>query len=626
MATSKLGQIIIAHGFKGMSNLPEFAAKLLDKDRQISPQVVLNANVTDGGVLEARGGYRQTVALANCHSVAGEERGLSVMLCVADGITWPQALYRVEGDQATELCEVTGPQAQVNYAEIDNVIYVSNPHWQATYDLLAGTVSSWGVPLPPAPDIALVAGDLPPGTYFLCYTNVVGNRHGGNGPLVKIKWEGGAQGILLRNLPTGALCWITQPNGKELFLAPVFDFPGMAIVFDSGVPDSASGMEISAYLAANPFTLALPQTITNIRFWAVAAEGYGDPDPGIYHGSIVWQIYDADNGQPGNLLFSGEVEPIPVFSHETGWGKSYQFDFSIPSTFLAAGNYWLALHNGSMTEQSLVNFYWESSQLGQVAILAYAQAILPGGTWGPWTIQDGVDYAMAFQLLGQCGVVSGQSPWMKPLPSFMVQPPPGFSHFIYAFGRIWGGLGKRIYYSDPGQYEWFRPANFLPFLEDVVLVAPVTGGLFVSSLTNTWYLEGTDPAKMKSTWVGNGAIPGTLTMVQVPASVAGGAVTSELFGKFSKMPTPIWMAPTGFVVGSHGGNLTYLTENKMNIQVRTQGAGLYRLKNGIPQVILSLFGLPEGASDLDEMFTRGRIYIPAPVEVIGSGGIEISGP
>ena len=443
--TDKITKPVTAYGFKGMSNLPEFAAKLLDKDRQISPQVVLNADVTDGGVIEARGGYRLAAALTNCHSVVGEECGLSAMLCVADGITWPQALYRVEGGQATELCEVTGPRVQVNYAEIDNVIYASNPYWKDTYDLLAGTVSSWGVPLPLAPDIALVAGDLPPGTYSLCYTNVVGNRLGGNGPLVKIKWEGGVQGILLRNLPEGAICWITHPNGDKLFLAPV-----------------------------------------------------------------------------------------------TG------------------------------------------------------------------------------------GVVSGQSPWLKPLPSFMVQPPPGFTHFVYAFGRIWGARGKKLLYSDPSQYEWFRPANFLPFLEDVVLVAPVTGGLFVSSLTNTWFLEGTDPAKMKSTRVGNGAIPGTLTMVQVPASVAGGAVTSELFGKFSKMPTPVWMAPTGFVVGSHGGNLTYLTENTMNIQVRTQGAGLYRITNGIPQVISSLYGLSGGVDDLEEIFARGRIYVPAPVEVIGSGGIEFS--
>ena len=427
MAT-KLGQVVVAYGFKGMNNLPEFAAKLLDREKQITPQIVLNADATDGGVLQARGGYKLTQALTNCHSLAGEERGLSVMLCVANGVEHSTSLWRVEGQSAVELCGVTGPLAPVSYAEINNVIYASNPYWKATYDLLTGTVSSWGVPLPPAPDIALVAGDLPPGTYSLTYTNVVGGRLGGNGPLVRIRWEGGQQGIQLNNLPTGALCWITQPNGKELFLAPV----------------------------------------------------------------------------------SG-------------------------------------------------------------------------------------------------GVVSGQSPWMKPLPSFMVQPPPGFTHFVYAFGRIWGARGKQIFYSDPGQYEWFRPANFLPFLEDVVLLAPTTGGIFVNSLTNTWYLDGTDPAKMEARRTGNGAIPGTLAMVQVPANIAGGAQTNDLFAQLSKMPTPVWMSPTGFVCGTHGGNLTYLTENRMHIQVRTQGAGLYRLKNGIPQVISSLFGLKKGVDDLSEVFADGRL-------------------
>ena len=425
----KIGEPVTAYGFKGMNNLPEAAAKLLDRERQITPQIILNADVTDGGVIRVRGGYVLTKALTNCHSLGGEESGLSVMLCVADGITWSQALYLVEGTTATELCEVTGPRAQVNYAEINNGIYMSNPYWKAIYDLLAGEILQWGVPLPPAPSVALVSGDLPPGTYSLGYTNVVGSRLGGNGPLTQIKWEGGAQGILLRNLPEGALCWITHPNGEKLFLGPV----------------------------------------------------------------------------------SG-------------------------------------------------------------------------------------------------GVVSGQTPWMSPLPSFMVKPPPGFTHFIYAFGRIWGGLGRKVYYSDPGQYEWFRPANFMPFLEDVVLLAPTTGGIFVNSLKNTWYLDGTDPAKMESRRTGNGAIPGTLTMAQVPANIAGGAQTNDLFGQLSKMPTPVWMSPTGFVVGTHGGNLTYLTENRLNMQPRSLGASLYRLLNGIPQIITSLYGLPEGEDSLEEFFTDGKIF------------------
>lgn len=438
MATAKLGQTITAYGFKGMNNLPDTPAILLDRERQITPRIVLNADVTDRGAIQARGGYVLKKALTNPHSVAGEECGLSIMLCVADGDTWPTALYKIEGEVATELCEMTGPRAQVNYAEINGVIYASNPYWKATYDLLTGIASSWGVPLPLAPDIALVAGDLPPGTYSLCYTNVIGSRLGGNGPVTKIRWEGNQQGIQLNNLPPGALCWITQPNGKELLLAPI----------------------------------------------------------------------------------SG-------------------------------------------------------------------------------------------------GVVSAQSPYMKPLPSFMVQPPPGFTHFIYNFGRIWGALNKKVYYSDPFQYEWFRPKNFFPFQEDIVLLAPVTGGFYANSLANTWFIQGDDPSKkgeepgkMTMRRVGNGAIPGTLSMAQVPANIAGGAQTSELFALLSKMPTPVWMSPTGWVVGTHGGNLTYLTENRLKIQARTQGASLYRITEGVPRVIVTLRGIKsKGETDevLDSIFTYGQL-------------------
>ena len=338
---------ITAIGFKGMNNLPEAAGKLLDNERQITPQVVLNADVTDGGTIQQRGGFTLSTALTNVHSLAGAERGLSVMLCVADGVTYPQSLYLVDGETATELGEVTGPPGvPVNCAEINNRVYIGNPYWQAIYDLLAGTMTSWGVPLPAAPSIALVDGDLPPGTYTLCYTNTADGRLGGNGPLVQVKWVGGTQGIQLNNLPAGALAWITQPDGKSLFLAPV----------------------------------------------------------------------------------SG-------------------------------------------------------------------------------------------------GVVTGQSPFLQPLPTFMVQPPPGFTHFAYAFGRIWGVRGKQLFYSDPSQYEWFRPQNYLPFLEDLVMVAPVNSGLYVNSLTSTWFLDTAEPGKMVMTRLGKGAVPGTLTYAQLPASLAGGAAT-----------------------------------------------------------------------------------------------------
>jgi hypothetical protein len=414
---------VTAYGFKGMSNLPGAAAKLLDDERQISPKIVLNADVTDGGAINIRTGFKETKALTNCHSLwAG-----SAMLCVAEGANAPQALFRIEGEQAWELCEVTGPRAPVNFVEIKDLVYASNPYWKAAYDLL-GTLRSWGISLPPAPRVNLVDGDMPPGTYFVAYTNVEGGRLGGNGPLTKIAWEGESAGLQLLNIPSGALCWVTHPNGGELFVAVV-----------------------------------------------------------------------------------------------------------------------------------------------------------------------------------SAGVISSASPGLQPLPTFTAAPPPGFSHFIYEHGRIWGARAKQLFFSDPNQYELFRDGNYLPFTEDLVLLAPVTGGLFANSLTSSWFLDGTDPAQMKMEKVGDGAIPGTLAMAQMSGPSVGGGY--EISRKLTQMPSPVWMTKHGIVVGTHTGHVVHLTEAKVRINSRTQGAGLYRVQDGIPQVLMSLYGESWGTDEtLLRIFEENKLF------------------
>src|SRR5208337_3110136 len=368
-ATAKPIKPISIWGSKGMNNLPMSAANLLDQNHQMTPQVLLNADVSDGGVLRQRGGYQLLRTLVNCHSLAGQEKGLSVMLCVAQGVAYPQSLFQIEEDGAQELAPVPGPPALVSYAEINNRVYMANPYWTGVLNLKTGEMESWGVPLPPAPQISLVEGDLPPGEYKLAYTNSDDHRQSGNGPLVAIRWEGGTFGILL-NLPPGARAWMTQPDGKDLFLSPVAS-----------------------------------------------------------------------------------------------------------------------------------------------------------------------------------GVISAVAPDFQPLDSFMVQPPPGFSHLVYAHGRIWGIRGKRLYYSDPARFDWFRPKNYLPFTEELTLIGPAMEGLFVSSWLSTWYLEGTDPSKMKKTLVGQGAIPGTLSMTEQDS----GHYTISRPDSFP--PTPTWMDPSGFSVGSHSGHV-----------------------------------------------------------------------
>jgi hypothetical protein len=189
-------------------------------------------------------------------------------------------------------------------------------------------------------------------------------------------------------------------------------------------------------------------------------------------------------------------------------------------------------------------------------------------------------------------------------------PPPRFTHFCWGHGRLWGVNGKNLHYSEPGQYELFKRGGYLPFLEELIMVVPYNGGLYLHSRTSSWCLDGTDPAKMTLKRVGEGAIPGTLTYASVPAGIAGGAATSAIFAKISKMPTPMWMSPAGVIVGTHGGNLANLTSSQLAISARQRGAALTRELNGIPQILISQAGLSEDFDEeLQGIFARnGKLF------------------
>ncbi len=129
-----------------------------------------------------------------------------------------------------------------------------------------------------------------------------------------------------------------------------------ALIYNNGAPDAASGNEMTSWIQADDFTLASSVALTDVRFWA-----FGYNEPGSYAGSIVWSLYADSSAQPGALLDRGSVVPTRAFDHATGFGPSYQYDFSVGSLNLAAGTYWLGLHNGPLTTDTRLEFYWETT-------------------------------------------------------------------------------------------------------------------------------------------------------------------------------------------------------------------------------------------------------------------------
>jgi hypothetical protein len=130
-------------------------------------------------------------------------------------------------------------------------------------------------------------------------------------------------------------------------------------VIDNGPPNTTSGNEMTEWIQAEDFTLGAGATITSVRFWAFSL-GTG------YNGSIVWQIYANNAGTPnvGSILASGTVTPVPL---DLGAGTaccgadSLQIDFSTGGVALAAGTYWLGLHNGPLSHSPRDEFYWQTT-------------------------------------------------------------------------------------------------------------------------------------------------------------------------------------------------------------------------------------------------------------------------
>ena len=152
-------------------------------------------------------------------------------------------------------------------------------------------------------------------------------------------------------------------SGKGAFvclLLLVFAFSVAAhadqIVYDNGGPNQQGGNGMGDFVQGESFTLNGTTTLTGVRFWDL--EGAGQ-----YSGSINWYIL-SDCGGPCNFLAQGNASGTHVATGQVdASGQFSEFDnsFAISAT-LAAGNYWLFLHNGPVLgggNDAFTDFYWE---------------------------------------------------------------------------------------------------------------------------------------------------------------------------------------------------------------------------------------------------------------------------
>lgn len=198
---------------------------------------------------------------------------------------------------------------------------------------------------------------------------------------------------------------------------------------------------------------------------------------------------------------------------------------------------------------------------------------------------------------------------VEPLSTYRCYPPNPMHLIAYEFGRLWASVGNQLYYSEPYRPDLFKQNSFFSYNEEITMIAPVTtqstpgsyvaGGIYVGLKSRTIFLAGSNPAQMVERNVGSGAIKGSLAYCQNVPDLGNNI--------------PAWIATDGVVIGDAFGNVKSLTAERVRIAPGSNGAALFRMAKGTPQLVASYrrgtegSGMGFGDSATCEVIRNGKV-------------------
>ena len=137
-------------------------------------------------------------------------------------------------------------------------------------------------------------------------------------------------------------------------------------------------------------------------------------------------------------------------------------------------------------------------------------------------------------------------------------------------GRLLVVSGSTLYYSEPFGYGLHDPLRGrIQFGGRITLLAPVKGGCYVGTETETFWLPGGDIEKTEVVeLLPYGAVSGTDTALENQTGVA-------------------WMGTRGLIVADAQGQAKNVQEDTVAVGAAQIGATLYREQDGMRQLVLS---------------------------------------
>ena len=174
----------------------------------------------------------------------------------------------------------------------------------------------------------------------------------------------------------------------------------------------------------------------------------------------------------------------------------------------------------------------------------------------------------------------------SPLLTQFLSPPPAGDHVAYWKGWALVADGARLYPSEPYSPELFDLRKSVPFLDRVVMLAPLlhkgTGGVWLGTGSQIVFVSGESPEKWDYQPAAEyGVIPGTL-------AYGDGELLGD--GSLKGVVLAFFATKQGLCAGTPDGTLVNLTQDRFAYSVQDRGAAVVRRHRGIAQFLVTLQG------------------------------------
>lgn len=168
-----------------------------------------------------------------------------------------------------------------------------------------------------------------------------------------------------------------------------------------------------------------------------------------------------------------------------------------------------------------------------------------------------------FRLAGTPGAINTAIKPTKPANNRYLQRMIGGSIVRYWNGRLWVARGSTVYRTQSMRYGLYKPtADFMQFPGEVVMLEPVTAGLYVGVRDDGIYFVRAEPDDKYSLRRTGARAPIAGISTRVAAGELGGLgegvdQRGELYA--------LWLARNGFVIGTAEGRIIEVQRNRIRL-------------------------------------------------------------